>query len=323
MAEFLAYQYPNEPLQVFSGRWHKLGNGEMPTGFVVSDAHGDMFYQFEILAHSDEALLKVALQEKDDIVSIPKNAYLKRCADLLAEMKSNDVPKVVFSRVHNVPCDEDQQWNLVFEQLLTAYPLNLNYFLHSDFLGTWMGSTPEVLIKSNHTTVFESMALAGTLSVSQPDSDWTDKERDEQQYVSDYLENIIKKHGSVCHKSGRYVHSVGPVKHLRTDFQFELPHEKRWHFVRDFHPTPAVCGVPKEIAKKLYEKHEAHERKLYTGLIGLFTENATKLYVNLRCMQLHSKGAGLYVGGGLTQSSVPEVEWEETERKAQTLGLFL
>ncbi|MES2627919.1 MAG: chorismate-binding protein [Bacteroidota bacterium] len=41
--------------------------------------------------------------------------------------------------------------------------------------------------------------------------------------------------------------------------------------------------------------------------------------MNLRCMELTSTGADLFVGGGITAKSDPEKEWTETELKSQTM----
>jgi isochorismate synthase len=43
------------------------------------------------------------------------------------------------------------------------------------------------------------------------------------------------------------------------------------------------------------------------------------LYVNLRCMQLRTQSAALYVGAGITADSDPAAEWRETELKARTI----
>ena len=45
----------------------------------------------------------------------------------------------------------------------------------------------------------------------------------------------------------------------------------------------------------------------------------TDLFVNLRCMKVLKNKVALFVGGGLTNKSTPEKEWEETILKAQTL----
>jgi isochorismate synthase len=41
--------------------------------------------------------------------------------------------------------------------------------------------------------------------------------------------------------------------------------------------------------------------------------------VNIRCMQVVDDCALLYVGGGITADSDPELEWEETVKKSQIL----
>ena len=111
------------------------------------------------------------------------------------------------------------------------------------------------------------------------------------------------------------------------------------------HPTPAVCGLPKGSAKQFILKHEAYNREFYTGFLGelncettiaprsgrrnienrayAITRNSTQLYVNLRCMQLKNQQAIIYVGGGITESSNAESEWEETVSKSLVIKSVL
>ena len=46
------------------------------------------------------------------------------------------------------------------------------------------------------------------------------------------------------------------------------------------------------------------------------TKKSTQLYVNLRCMQIKDHQAIVYVGGGITESSDAESEWQETVSKS-------
>ncbi len=111
------------------------------------------------------------------------------------------------------------------------------------------------------------------------------------------------------------------------------------------HPTPAVCGLPKEKAKKFILSEENYDREFYTGFLGELNlqknvqrsrtrrnvenlayravKKETGLYVNLRCMKIEDGKAVLFVGGGITKDSVPEDEWEETVNKAQTMKKVL
>jgi isochorismate synthase len=41
--------------------------------------------------------------------------------------------------------------------------------------------------------------------------------------------------------------------------------------------------------------------------------------VNLRCCQVTKGKINLYVGGGYTKDSNPEMEWQETENKSRTI----
>jgi len=91
-------------------------------------------------------------------------------------------------------------------------------------------------------------------------------------------------------------------------------------FVAELHPTPAVCGLPKNLADDFIKENEKHDRKYYSGYLGPWKLNQeVNLFVNLRCMEITCDQFVLYAGGGITSKSIPEREWEETIQKAKTL----
>lgn len=320
MTSFVAYKLPNQAPIIATGTWTK-SDKLTQNGFLISDAHGERFWTFHPKDNCEIDAIELGALIESTVSFISESDYLNRASQLIQEMKLSGVDKVVYSRVKSF-LFEKNNFPTAFNQLFAAYPNNLTYCLYHPELGFWMGSTPEILIRGEQQQ-FESMALAGTLPSEVSDDFWTQKEIDEQQYVADYLEKLIVTYGKINRKSERYVVNAGPVKHLRNDFQFELSPDKFCEFVANFHPTPAVCGVPKEQARTMYRKFEAHERSLYTGIIGIATPEKAALYVNLRCMQLFENCAALYVGGGFTQDSDPEKEWLETERKSETLTRVL
>ena len=86
------------------------------------------------------------------------------------------------------------------------------------------------------------------------------------------------------------------------------------------HPTPAVCGIPKQAALEFILNNESHERKYYSGFCGpLNMDGATHLYVSLRCMEIMDNVCRLYAGGGLLIDSEEKREWEETKIKLNTM----
>ena len=70
-------------------------------------------------------------------------------------------------------------------------------------------------------------------------------------------------------------------------------------------------------------RHEKLNRSLYSGFLGVFSPDQTNLYVNLRCMSIQEYSATVYVGGGITEKSNPQDEWQEVLQKANTMGRIL
>jgi isochorismate synthase EntC len=89
--------------------------------------------------------------------------------------------------------------------------------------------------------------------------------------------------------------------------------------VAALHPTPAVGGVPTVAAEQFLAEHEALDRGLYAGLVGLVGPGRAELAVALRCAVLEADRARLYVGAGIVEGSSEEDEWAETQLKARAL----
>ena len=96
------------------------------------------------------------------------------------------------------------------------------------------------------------------------------------------------------------------------------------NLIKYLHPTPAVCGLPKETAKDFILQNENYTRSYYSGYLGELNVNEnTQLFVNLRCMEVKDAKIALYVGGGITKASIPEKEFEETVAKAMVMKKVL
>ena len=156
---------------------------------------------------------------------------------------------------------------------------------------------------------------------------WEKKEIEEQKFVSEYIRNIFYKLNITDYQQSKtYTKSAGNVFHLQTDFEFSSDkiENKLGEFIHELHPTPAVCGTPKEASLSYILKNETHNREYYSGFLGTVNMKAnTDLFVNLRCMKILPDRLALFVGGGLTKGSVPEKEWEETVLKTETLLALL
>jgi isochorismate synthase len=239
-------------------------------------------------------------------------------------IQNNQFQKVVVSRKEAVDLTD---FNLAtaFEKLVQQYRSAFVYCFHHPKIGTWLGATPEQLLKANATN-FETMALAGT----QKDTGtttiiWPQKEQEEQQFVTDYIVSKLNTVTTAVQVSAAYSVKAGNLWHIKTDisgaFGANLNLKKA---IQLLHPTPAVCGVPKEIAKAFIDTHEGYDRSFYTGFLGeLNRDFASDLFVNLRCMQIENNQAHLYMGCGITKDSNPEKEWKESVNKSMTMKRIL
>ncbi len=253
-----------------------------------------------------------------------KDVYLKQVENMIAQMKAGHLNKVVLSRILVEKLLPDFKIDLFFDQLMQQYPNAFVYLFHLPGKGIWVGATPETLLKRDG-DYYETMALAGTQKRPQADATimWGEKEIKEQKYVSDFIDSqLVNLNISSYDRGETETVFAGSIAHICTRFKIPLSRlaGRTGEFVRALHPTPAVCGIPKEKAWKLIAEIEKHKRRFYTGFLGPWNlEGYSHLFVNLRCARFLEHDVEIYVGGGLTAESVPEKEWQETKDKSQTI----
>lgn len=255
---------------------------------------------------------------KDSNQFIPetKDEYLKNLADVIDVIKENKLPKLVYSRRKIITDFHKIDLSKSFKNLCDSYP-NAFRYIFIDEKSAWMGAFSEVLGKFNKKTYnFETMSLAGTLPVSES---WSEKEIEEQKPVTEYIRNILKNYSDDIEESATYDHVSGNIKHLRTDFKAMIHPENLDSIIQHMHPTPAVCGIPKDFCKEKIRELEKFPRELYAGYIKIETEENIFYFVNLRCCKLYQDAVHIFAGGGITAKSSPEKEWHETELKSEAI----
>lgn len=218
------------------------------------------------------------------------------------------------------------------KSILYAYPNAFINFFHIPGVGTWLGASPEILIQTKG-DAFYTMSLAGTQKAKgdnpMKNAAWTQKEIEEQALVSRYIVDCFKKiRLREYEEIGPKTVLAGNLLHLRSDFRVDM---KATNFpqlgsvmLKLLQPTSAVCGMPRNKAFEFLRTYEKLNRSLFAGFIGpVNVEGETSIYVNLRTARLTEKEAYLYAGAGVTEDSVPEKEWEETEMKCEIIGKHL
>lgn len=235
---------------------------------------------------------------------------------------SNEMSKVVMARCSKKRIDYELDINTYFLNLCLNYPNSFVYAVSSAVTGTWIAATPEILLKTNYSTI-ETIALAGTMLNSSPNK-WGEKEIDEQHQVEIFIEQIANKHHFLLkERKGPIDLITGHLKHLCSHFTYEYNSKAINKFIEELNPTPAVGGLPQKEAIEFIKKNENLDRRFYSGFVGVMNKEETNLFVNLRCMELFKNYLNLYAGCGITKKSDAKLEWIETENKLKTLDNFL
>ncbi len=267
-----------------------------------------------------------------------KKAHIDLVEKGIAAIKGTELKKVVLSRRLSTVCEKSA--TDLFRALLERYPNAFCYWWHHPKVGTWLGATPEILWESENKQ-FKTMSLAGTrVFIENQEPQWGTKELREQELVTDFIKTALAQ--KVTGLKIRPMENVraGNLWHLRTKLSGRIKTGLNT-IIEALHPTPAVCGMPKNLAKEFILSNEDYPREFYTGYLGELNfksvrgrntnrknqennayktvKSHTELYVNLRCMQLREAKVLVYVGGGITEASDPLSEWEETVAKSETI----
>lgn len=315
MGDILLYRIPGKNAERKFGCFETVKSFNQVKGFIVCDFYKSKRFKFIEKQKSGGLDDNFHFSSQDQTSMVySKEEYLSLGKAFLQSIRTEDLGKAVFSRIKKESISVDPY--TIFEGLCLAHPNAFVYLMSSPFFGTWVGATPETLLKGENNK-YTTMSLAGTISKSS--NIWTEKEYREQQMVTDFISDKLNSQEINFTKNGPETISAGPVKHLLTEFSFVRRGNDIFNLIEDLHPTPAVSGLPVNEALELISNVEMHDRELYAGFLGVIDDDSCCIFVNLRCAKIIGSDIYLYLGGGYTQDSEIEKEWEETEHKAQTI----
>ena len=319
----LVVQTTGEPKELMSCNELAGQQGFVMAPFAASSSHP------LLLIRADEITGNLTdLEGLHGLVDMPSLSALEKSvnadyhmnfANFHAQLCNHSFQKLVLSRSIELPRTGDETPLLLFQRACERYPRMMISLVYTPQSGLWLASTPEILLAGKDRQ-WQTIALAGTMKYEE-ELRWSDKNIQEQRYVATYITHQLEKFTHDFTEEGPRTARAGHLAHLRSDFLFSLPDESVvGDLLQALHPTPAVCGLPKQEAFRFIQQNEHHDRSYYSGFMGpLFLNGQTNLFVTLRCMQLFRDGYRLYAGGGLLKDSVEEQEWQETETKLDTI----
>lgn len=291
--------------------------------FISFDRKKELDFKGNLIPISSEQIaqeeyIPKSKKERIELYKDTEDSYSRKVQQAIDYITTNHLRKLVISRgkilmYTDISHDKKLSLGKSFLHFSKNYPNAFCYLFEKDGQ-CWMGGFSEVLGKYNKkTNAFETMSLAGTMPV---DEAWTEKEIEEQKPVTEYVQSVLKRFAVDISISKVQDHISGNIKHLRTDFKATVYPQDLENLIKELHPTPAVCGFPKDVCMQGIKIIEFNSREFYSGFIKVETEEEIYYFVNLRCAEFFKSYAILYVGGGITEKSDPQKEWTETELKS-------
>jgi isochorismate synthase len=249
-----------------------------------------------------------------DSLDMSKDNHAQAIREIKSDIAANKYTKLVLTREHT-RLGSTNATDMFFE-CVKRYSSAFRYLVSMPDGAVWVGASPELLLERNKKT-YKTVSLAGTRPEGQPS--WTSKELEEQNIVTKYIVNEVSKAGATeVNVTGPVDIQAGELTHLKSHIKFHFDGEEET-MLDALHPTPAVCGAPLDASFNRIADIEPNDRRYYTGFIGLKNDDVSRYFVNLRCAAVYTDVTVFYAGGGITIDSDEEVEWQETERKLNTL----
>ena len=251
-----------------------------------------------------------------------RKEYASLFSTFRRSMEKGEFLKIVLARSSCQALTEtvdEETCETLFRRACAVNPNSMVALVSTPVAGTWLIATPEPLLRHDgkrwHTAAFDCTRRADDL-----DYGWSDSELYQQRMMTNCFLKTIAPFATDVEEKGPDTVVINHLAHIATDLSFTL---KEGIGVGDLltalHPTPAVCGQPKDKAYQFILRHEQEPRGYFSGFLGPVGPAGTHLFVTLRCMQIENDHVRLYAGSGILADSDEQTEWNDTQMKMQVM----
>lgn len=256
-----------------------------------------------------------------------RERWVRGVRDALQEVRDARLEKVVLARTLDVAAGSAAPPVRAYRRLRTDNPNSSLFFLQPEAGTAFLGASPE-LLGAARGSAFRATAVAGSAPRGESEEEdralgrqllESDKDRREQAIVAEEIRRSLASClGAVSVRPPRLL-KLARIQHLESALEGRLPPDRDLHLldlVAGLHPTPAVCGRPRDRALEALRRSEPFERGWYAGPVGWFDPSGRGEFVpGLRSAVLHGGAWRLFAGAGIVEGSDPLREWEETAVK--------
>jgi menaquinone-specific isochorismate synthase len=272
--------------------------------------------------------------------SINKTKFKGSVASALKSIQAHQFNKIVLANAIDVI--SPSPFNLIdsLQKLRQRHPACYVFSTSNGKGQHFIGASPERLLSIRDRKLITD-ALAGSAPRGKTTTDdarlanrllSSDKERREHRFVLDFITDRLAQFGLVPQSLPiPQLLQLSNIQHLWTPIHAQLsPHIHPLEIVAALHPTPAVAGVPTEIAQAQILTLETFDRSLYAAPLGWVDyQGNCEFVVGIRSALIESEKpsskpaepykARLYAGAGIVAGSDPEREFAEIQLKLQAL----
>jgi isochorismate synthase len=260
-----------------------------------------------------------------------EHAFMRSVEHAVTNFGYSDVRKAVLSVQRELLFAQNIDVDALARNLRAQNPAGYHFRVPMADGATLLGVSPELLVRK-HGASFVSNPLAGSAKrMADADADrrsaqWlceSDKDHYEHGFVT---ADIAARISELCSRldvpEQPSLISTPTLWHLSTRIEGTLadPSVSALQLACRLHPTPAVCGFPTELARRLIRFVEPTERGLFTGMVGWCDAQGNgEWVVTIRCGTVAGPRVRLFAGAGIVEASQPAVEWAEVQTKLRTM----
>ena len=241
--------------------------------------------------------------------------------EIREQIIQGNVYQVNACRILSTKVSKNRSLSPLFAKILAKNPAPYASFLKLPDLEI-ASASPELFL-SRDGALIKTSPIKGTRKLAETGSSFSQKDRSENVMIVDLMRNDfgrICKTGSVK-VSELFRSELHPgLEHLVSDVVGEVRDDITWTQIFEEILAPgSVSGAPKESAMKVISENEPNDRGPYCGALGWIQGNNASLSVAIRIFWRIGQNLKFGAGAGITFSSDPTSEWEETELKAAKL----
>ncbi len=210
----------------------------------------------------------------------------------------------------------------ILKRLKKNHPNTCRYVWKRNSKDILFGASPEKLFSFTKPNLTLE-ALAGTISANSNFKKLLKSTKDlkEHNYVTQYLIKCLEVSKiKNFKKSDIKVNSFGDISHLQTLIFSKVENICPFELLKNLHPSPAVCGYPKNAALDWINTLESFPRGNYASPIGWVDSSGNASFLlAIRGARYIEENIEFTAGSGIVSGSVLEKEIDEIKLKFESL----